>query len=630
MASSSNGNTLPFPLKQHTPTLLFITLTVLTSTLIGRTQTIPYLDEIFHIPQAKRYCAALASTSLLSLNDVWQKLKGVSYDEGLTTPPGLYAISVALAKVLPGWECKDTVWLRATNLILLLTLPTLVVRILRQNDEQVQSTPAEEPISAKVATNKTNKAISRRHIESLQAKAKLERPPTPDASQDDLPDVAPHTVAAAQGSSLAPSRSASTLPTAQKRKEATPYSMAVACTICFLPPLWFFGFLYYTDLASIWLVLAILTLYNDLNAAPHLSSAGTGALIALASILAVSVRQNNIVWIGFAAAQSALASVGRLSEPELEAANLLSQVGAVLKVAFGEKRRRFWKVIAVNAAPMVPVLAVTAWFLQWNGSIVLGDKSAHQMALHLPHVGYFLAFASLFGFAPLLYSLQPPRSDTGAKPDSIAAGFIVSVRQAIVVVSQATLGSVTGLLTLATALIGFYIAADQFTIEHPYLLSDNRHYPSYVWRRFRRSYTLPGTGGYAVKPRFAVVPLFAVALIAWSRALTRNAGRKGTGALFNLLFWLATSAALVPTPLIEPRYFLMSYILLRIFSHPKRAGVKGEEERKLKWMYLALEVATYAVVNAITVGLFVLKPFEWPESAVNKARGEGTTMRYLW
>ncbi|GAC95389.1 alpha-1,2 glucosyltransferase [Pseudozyma hubeiensis SY62] len=630
MPSSSNGDTLPFPLKQHIPTLLFIAVTALTSTLVGRTQAIPYLDEIFHIPQAKRYCAALASTSLLSVNDVWQKLKGVSYDEGLTTPPGLYAISVVLAKVLPGWECKDTIWLRATNLVLLLTLPTLVARILRQNDEQVQSTPAKESVSAKVATNKTNKAISRRHIESLQAKAKLEQPPTPNASHDDLPDVVPPTIAAAHGSSLAPSRSASTLPTAQKRKEATPYFMAIACTICFLPPLWFFGFLYYTDLASIWLVLAILTLYNDLNAALDFSSASTGALISLASILAVSVRQNNIVWIGFAAAQAALASVGKLFEPEVEAANLPSQVGAVLKVAFGEKGRHFWKVIAVNAAPMAPVLAVTAWFLRWNGSIVLGDKSAHQVALHLPHVGYFLAFASLFGFAPLLYGLQPPLSDVESKSNSTMAGLAESIRQAIAVVTQATLGSVTGLLTLAAALIGFYIAADQFTIEHPYLLSDNRHYPSYVWRRFRKSYTLPGTGGYAVKPKFVVVPLFALALIAWSGALTRNAARKGTGALFNLLFWLATSAALVPTPLIEPRYFLMSYILLRIFSHPKGARVEGEEERRLRWVYLALEVATYAAVNAITVGLFVLKPFEWPESAVNKARGEGTTMRYLW
>lgn len=623
---ASSSDTWPIPLKQHISALLFITVTVLTANLVSRTQPIPYLDEIFHIPQAQRFCSALAKTSLFAVQDVWSQLRSVKYDAQLTTPPGLYAISVGLAKVLPGWECTDALWLRSTNLVLLLTLPVLVARILRQNEEQAGLGSVLQQSTPNVTKAKKKEAVSRSEIEKLQAKARLEQPPTPDASQDELPDIDPPTITVAHNAPVG-TTSASKLPRGRKRKEATPYTMAVACTICFLPPLWFFGFMYYTDLASAWLVLACLTLYNDLNASNQaVVPTGTGVLIAVASVMAVSVRQTNIVWIGFAAAQALLARVGSLTRTA-EGSSLAAQVGAVAKAATREERKEFWKAVAVNAAPMVPVLAVCAAFLRWNGSIVLGDKTAHQVALHLPHMGYFLAFASAFGLSPLLFSLQSSSLNTESESKSTLAAFTRSVRAAVSVVASAAFGSATGLLTLAATLAAFYVAADRFTIEHPYLLSDNRHYTSYIWRRYRKTYTIPGLGGVAIRPKLAVVPLFALALVAWTSALSRHAQRgTGTGALFNLLFWLATAAALVPTPLIEPRYFLMAYLLLRIFSQPK---AKQRDER-LKWVYLGLEVATYAVVNVVTVGLFVLKPFEWKPDAVDTSRGESTTMRYLW
>lgn len=58
----------------------------------------PYMDEIFHIPQAQRYCAGDFASP---------------YDPKLTTPPGLYAVSVLLSRV--GWSC-DVAGLRALNL----------------------------------------------------------------------------------------------------------------------------------------------------------------------------------------------------------------------------------------------------------------------------------------------------------------------------------------------------------------------------------------------------------------------------------------------------------------------------------------------------------------------------------
>lgn len=599
---SGTASSSPIPLAQHIPTLLFVSVTVLTSTLITRTQPVPYIDEIFHIPQAQRLCSALLPSNKSPVNGLWQRLRAVEYDPKLTTPPGLYAISVGLAKVLPGWQCGDVAWLRSTNLVLLLTMPVLVARILRQNDERLggeaasQTTP--RPLQQRSLASTKTSTIPRALIKDLQAKAASETPPSPAASQESLPDIDPSTISVTR---TAPPPA--DLPRAPKRKEATPYTMALACTICFLPPLWFFGFLYYTDVASVWLTLACWTLYNDLATAPRLR---TGTLIAAISTLAVLVRQTNIVWVGFCAAQALLART------PMKGTGLVAEVSGVVTAAVGRRRGEFWRSTAVMAAPMLPMLVGCAAFIAWNGSIVLGDKSNHQAGVHLPQMGYFLAFATGFGLFPLLHSLTPKH--TRAQSGSLAR----SVVSPAAVVAKAALGSPTGFLTLAASFAAFYIAVDRFTIDHPFLLADNRHYTFYLWRRFRRTYALPFL---QVQPRYAMIPLYSLALVAWSTAL-RTAG---PGALGSVLVWMATAATLVPTPLVEPRYFLIAYVVLRISCQPRGGG-----EGRTRWVYLVAEAAGYALVNAVTVGLFVRRPFEWAPEAVDRGRGEGTTMRFIW
>lgn len=120
-----------------------------------------------------------------------------------------------------------------------------------------------------------------------------------------------------------------------------------------------------------------------------------------------------------------------------------------------------------------------------------------------------------------------------------------------------------------------------------------------------------------VEPRFAVVPVYLLALYAWAIAM----GRRRKGGLQSLLLAGATAATLIPTPLIEIRYYLIPYLLLRI-------GVA--EEEKGKWVFLALELGVYALVNALTIILFLTRTFEWPPNAVDVTRGEGTKMRFIW
>ena len=541
-------------------------------------------------------------------------------------------ISVGLAKVLPGWECAEVEWLRGTNLVLLLTLPVLIARILRQNEETPLPTSASTTSMPKqdvVPTKKRTKALSRREIEALQQRAKLELPPTPSASHEDLPEVVPPTIPVETSNTTHAAKVE--LPKAPKRKEATPYTMAVACTISFLPPLWFFGFLYYTDLASIWLVLACLTLYNDYSSST--APIRTGCLITFTSIMAVLVRQTNLAWVLFCAAQSILSQIDILSGKNRK--GLVEEVKVALQTALGkDSRGRFWKVIALNVVPMLPMLAGCAWFVRWNGSIVLGDKANHQAGLHFPQLGYFLVFASFFGLFPLLFSLSPTRPSNKSHPRSILGTLIHTLTSALAAVMHSAFGSAIKVLRTTLVTGAFYYAVEKYTIDHPFLLADNRHYTFYIWRLFRRNYT-----SLNIQPKFAVVPVYTLALTAWSTALSKR------GALLSILLAGATAATLVPTPLVEPRYFLIPYLLLRIYSQPetemqgdvsgKEMGTKkeGKGERdggREKWIWLGLGLALFAVVNAVTVGLFVRRPFEWPAKAVDVGRGEGTTMRFIW
>ncbi|RYG67585.1 hypothetical protein EON64_07135, partial [archaeon] len=77
-------------------------------------------------------------------------------------------------------------------------------------------------------------------------------------------------------------------------------------------------------------------------------------------------------------------------------------------------------------------------------------------------------------------------------------------------------------------------------IAHPYLLADNRHYAFYLHRRLLSS--------AALRPLLA--GLCGVSGVCLFQEL-----RAARGGMWTLVFLLAASLVLLPTPLLEPRYF---------------------------------------------------------------------------
>ena len=93
---------------------LFVTIASVIFGLFGTKQPQPYMDEIFHIPQAQNYCIGNLS----------------HWDSKITTLPGLYIVSLMLLRIcrilpfigsfLDTEQPCSTHFLRSTNLIFML------------------------------------------------------------------------------------------------------------------------------------------------------------------------------------------------------------------------------------------------------------------------------------------------------------------------------------------------------------------------------------------------------------------------------------------------------------------------------------------------------------------------------
>lgn len=421
--------------------------------------TEPYMDEPFHIPQAQAYCEG----------------KYATWDSKITTPPGLYILSLILNRI---FMLKCTLpMLRLTTTLSLLGLPIILTRLVCYHKRQ--------------------------------------RPPS---------------------SFLAP----------------TPDAIVLSA----FPLAWFFSFFYYTEVPSlvfvVWTVVA--------------ASQGKHWLAGLLGIISCTFRQTNIVWVLYAYASSQLMYLrfrrappgGHLSAKLHDPPALESKPWDVILSIWSAST--ILPDIMPSFIPYALVLALFAAFVKWNGGIVLGDKSNHIPVLHVPQVYYFLASATIFGW-PVLISGD---GGTRALFCDVRARMLGGRRRAFV----------TAVLSVLMA-----VTVHLFTIHHPFLLSDNRHYTFYVWRRIFRV--------HPIVP-YLFIPGYIACAWAWFLRVACDQTLLQT--LILPIFVLPT---LLPTPLLEPRYFLIPYILLRsqVVNVPSWAVV--------------VEALWYTGINALTMGVFL-------------------------
>ncbi|KAI3953111.1 hypothetical protein MKW98_020306 [Papaver atlanticum] len=494
------------------------------SLMVNRIVPHPYMDEIFHIPQAQEYC----------------KGNFRSWDPMITTPPGLYYLSLAhVASLFPGMWCS-----KAVSLFSEVCSPAILRSV--------------NGVLAVICSILVYEIITWVKPDSDKRKATLQ-----------------------------------------------------AVVISLYPLHWFFAFLYYTDVASLTLVLSM---YLACLKRRYQLSALLGAI-------AILVRQTNVVWMLFVACSGIInftllpnykdkvqpddqdVSIGdndgladnkgtpvksnlrkrKMDNPSSVVKNPIPKsVDATSLYTSGllDEARvillRMWNLkveVLISFGPFLAVFLAFIVFVFWNGSIVLGAKEAHTASLHFAQIMYF-ALVSALAMSP----------------------FYFSYRQCSMLCKSLWKNRPLSLFQVVLVSIGGFLSVHYFSIAHPYLLADNRHYTFYIWRRVIQYHWLM---------KYLLIPLY---VYSWL-SIIHDLG-KGRQKIWVLVFLLACAGVLVPAPLIEFRYYTIPFYFLILHS---------QINDYRSWLLMGV---MYAAVNIFTMWMFLFRPFHWSH--------EPGTQRFIW
>ncbi|OTB00519.1 glycosyltransferase family 59 protein [Hypoxylon sp. CI-4A] len=321
-------------------------------------------------------------------------------------------------------------------------------------------------------------------------------------------------------------------------------------------------------------------------------------------------------------------------------------------------RQRIW--------PHLLMLGAFIGFVAWNGGVVLGDKSNHVATLHLAQMLYIWPLFAFFSAPLFLLPLVTPSMYYMHYLRSLASPKKTSQHnQSAPLKLFHQLGSahaIHSILVVVAALAVAALIVKSNTLIHPFTLADNRHYMFYVFRH---------TILKARWIRYALVPVYVLcAWLCWSTLqgsqfsaqsrqewaqtplIEKTAGSKpqsGSGwdgpgayaisptesippsASTVLILFLATALSLVTAPLVEPRYFIVPWVFWRLLV-PARPWVLPRlswEARIPRWLLPLLETVWFLLINAVTMYIFVTRPFYW-RTPDGELADEGRVQRFMW
>ncbi|CAF3353214.1 unnamed protein product [Rotaria sp. Silwood1] len=335
--------------------------------------------------------------------------------------------------------------------------------------------------------------------------------------------------------------------------------LSALCISCH-PLIYFFTFLYYTDVGSLFFAMVSLTthVYHY-----HLWSA-------MFSIIALTFRQTNIIIVAY--------EIGLTLIEEFRLKNKQSHILHVYTsrssdtIETKEYLTVLWKYGRLEIKLILNLIQSIIWkcrynlcviilflifFIKNNYSMTLGHQEHHQIVLHLAQMHYYAIYTAFFVSAHLLTKTNLLR----------LLRFIRSHPIACIL-----------LLLLINASIKY------FTYEHLFLISDNRHYTFYIWSRLFKRYTLF---------RYLLTPIYSICIILlYFQIYDRS--------LLNILLLLICTILLtVFQKLLEFRYFILPFILLRLSINDKKT-----------WR-LVVEFFQAIIINIITLYVFCHRTFIW-------------------
>ncbi|PTB76431.1 glycosyltransferase family 59 protein [Trichoderma longibrachiatum ATCC 18648] len=625
----------------------------------------PYLDEVFHIPQAQRYCQG----------------KFLEWDDKITTPPGLYWISILipqaakLSGLISSYTC-DPKTLRATNAIGILVLAYLALQCRKEIEAHLHQAHSSLRING-VSQYAIHTAFNIALFPLLFFFSGL--------YYTDVVSTA--VVLAAFLNHL-------------RRVGRTQSSFV-------------------SDLGTICLGLFALTMRQTNVFWVVVFMGGLEAVHAVKTLQPEAVKRSLVTTLSeqllFVVQRW---SVGHVHDLPLHMAYpedmLLTALSLIIAAVCNPIRvvRQVW--------PYVFVLGAFGGFVVWNGGVVLGDKSNHVATIHLPQMLYIWAFFAFFSLPLLLpYAIlgvdavrslfisqnkgaQTASDKTAAtSPSNTAPQQEVSLplKLCATIFNRHLLWPVY----LVSTIILSVLVVRFNTIIHPFTLADNRHYMFYVFRyTIRRA---PWIRYFLILPytlsRWLIWGTLS-GCSTWTSTSSKDAcsayhdpsrpspfgcnpfaitdphecegKQKSTSQpeptqkelneryaqdplLFStepvststgLIFLLATTLSLITAPLVEPRYFIIPWVIFRLLvpawrlhdhqvagnrlfksADPTSVWGKAIHFCRVYDVRLVLETVWFIAINLVTGYIFLFKPYIW-RAEDGSVLDEGRLQRFMW
>ncbi|KHN98985.1 glycosyltransferase family 59 protein [Metarhizium album ARSEF 1941] len=686
--------------------LLFCLLALLSGAwfaIVSETVSEPYLDEVFHIPQAQKYCEG----------------KFLDWDDKITTPPGLYLFSIVLQRIfaavgIPGMFSCDASSLRVTNVLGLIILASLTL-------------------------------LCRHEIESRLCEAR---------SSTSLETISPYAVHTAFNIALFPLLF---FFSGLYYTDVISTAVVVGGYLNHLKRVGRDRSSCVSDLTTIFLGLLALSMRQTNVFWTVVWMGGLEAVHAIKTLRPQGVEQPLVTTLTEQAKFYAWRySIGDVHDPPLNLARpddlLFTAISLGIAALCNPFRvtRQIW--------PYVSILAAFAGFVVWNGSVVLGDKSNHVATIHLAQLLYvwpFFAFFSVPLFLPQAISLlriarnvlhspsqnsqrarsgRPSKmskllgSSNSVKSKELGKAKATDARDTVspAVADSPSLGSPSPPLKRANFIFNskfipwiiyilFTFAAPAAivkfnTIIHPFTLADNRHYMFYIFRyTIRRGrlirfmlilpytisrwmvwgtltgcpdsilssnrelcsarYNMNEPAPYTNSPRWIArgtkktqkcaehpqdmsqVSSSSISTDDELKSALKNdpilVSAEPTSTSTGLIFLLTTALSLMTAPLVEPRYFILPWVMWRLLvpawrihdhahanslfervTPPSIVRKTGAILRRFD-LRLVVETLWFVAINVATGYLFLMKPYIWRDEQ-GKILHDGRLQRFMW
>jgi alpha-1,2-glucosyltransferase len=230
--------------------------------------------------------------------------------------------------------------------------------------------------------------------------------------------------------------------------------------------------------------------------------------------------------------------------------------------------------------PHLLVCVGFAGFVVYNGSVVVGDRENHIPQPHFAQLGYLVTVMGVY----LL-------------PDAVQAlcGWLAPIPivwESILVGQQLKRQLFTAKVAIAALAVLPVCAATAYlvhigTVVHPFLLADNRHYTFYIWSKLLGRSPRLRLGLSVVYVALGVLVVTRLAsdaeqlFFAPPKARQRQQSHAVAGVSWEAWLWAwgwlaASAAAVVPSPLLEFRYFIVPVILALVHVHQVGIGTFHE------------------------------------------------------